>query len=214
MFHLLQALNQVAGDLPRRSQAADSRTESTDTGRASAGVLRMEFALTVPHNLPGHCAWNSPQRSLGMALMAPDTSTSLLRRLVRQDGAAWKLAYAYYWDLILKWCRLSGCSDADAEEIAQESMTRVLQQLESFQHPGMMSSLRIPIQKFFEEEPFHYGLLSISERRIVLRRDSCCGVGEEVRHSALDLFQADLAAPRQTDPDFVCGSRSRHLLFG
>ncbi|MCA9052336.1 MAG: sigma-70 family RNA polymerase sigma factor [Planctomycetaceae bacterium] len=77
-----------------------------------------------------------------MALMAPDTSTSLLRRLVRQDGAAWKLAYAYYWDLILKWCRLSGCSDADAEEIAQESMTRVLQQLESFQHPGTPGAFR------------------------------------------------------------------------
>ena len=38
--------------------------------------------------------------------------------------------------------RVSGCSDTDAEEIAQESMIRLSQQSESFQHPGTPGAFR------------------------------------------------------------------------
>ncbi len=70
------------------------------------------------------------------------TSSSFLRGLVQRRTESWKLADVVYRRMIFVWCRSAGCSQADAEEIAQETMVRVVGSVDGFEHSGRRGAFR------------------------------------------------------------------------
>ncbi|MFN0052049.1 MAG: RNA polymerase sigma factor [Planctomycetales bacterium] len=65
----------------------------------------------------------------------PRTSPSLLVRLRdSRDGKAWELFIETYGPLITRFCRRRGLQDADAVDVSQEVMTKVVQALRTFEY--------------------------------------------------------------------------------
>lgn len=139
------------------------------------------------------------------------TSATLLRRLVKQDSLAWKLAHEYYGGLIFRWCRRSGCSVEVAEEIAQETLTRALQHLSEFEHREHPGGFRAWLLKIAQR-------LLIDEYRrsipVIGTRDSSFHVKgapviedsrseDEFVDSVLDLIRSRTSVTRETAMHFI-----------
>lgn len=75
--------------------------------------------------------------------MSPQTLTrsSFLRQLA-SDGPGsevWNELSQRYGELVFRWCRRWGASAADAEDLTQETLLRVYQNIQSYQHSGPFS---------------------------------------------------------------------------
>jgi RNA polymerase sigma-70 factor (ECF subfamily) len=66
------------------------------------------------------------------------TSLTLLERIRGRDEEAWRRLVHLYAPLIAKWCRLSGVSGADADDVQQEVLKAVATSLDDFRRdrPG------------------------------------------------------------------------------
>lgn len=66
------------------------------------------------------------------------TSLTLLQRVEQGDATATQHLVFLYRPLVLRWCRMRGLNDADAEDVSQEVFWSVVRALPSFsrEHPG------------------------------------------------------------------------------
>jgi RNA polymerase sigma-70 factor (ECF subfamily) len=71
-------------------------------------------------------------------LSTPSTSSSLLARVRRHDGAAWSRFCQLYGPLVYRWGRQAGLQDSDAADIVQEVFRAVATGIASFRddRPG------------------------------------------------------------------------------
>jgi RNA polymerase sigma-70 factor (ECF subfamily) len=69
------------------------------------------------------------------------TRSSFLRRLASDgpDSEVWSDLQRRYGDLVFHWCRRWGASAADAEDLTQETLLRVYQHIQGYQHSGPFS---------------------------------------------------------------------------
>jgi RNA polymerase sigma-70 factor (ECF subfamily) len=71
-----------------------------------------------------------------MGVSGPETSPTLLGqlRLNPTDEAAWRKFVALYGGHIAAWCRTWGLQDADAEDVTQATLLRLVNVLQSFEY--------------------------------------------------------------------------------
>lgn len=63
------------------------------------------------------------------------TSATLLQRIKDpKDQAAWYEFHQFYWQLIIGWAKMNGCSDALAQDVFQESMVNLIKNLPTFEY--------------------------------------------------------------------------------
>ena len=63
------------------------------------------------------------------------TSRILLERIQDlDDHQAWSEFYQFYWELIIGWARMNGCSDAMAQDVFQETIVSLIKNLPFFEY--------------------------------------------------------------------------------
>lgn len=70
------------------------------------------------------------------------TASDLLRDAQRNDPEAWKLLFDRYSSLIRFWCRKSGFTDDETDDVVQTAMTRVWVYLPKFRKDGEKAAFR------------------------------------------------------------------------
>ena len=71
-----------------------------------------------------------------MGVSGPDTSPTLLGqlRLNPTDESAWRKFVELYGSFIAAWCRTWGLQEADAEDVTQQTLLRLVNVLQSFEY--------------------------------------------------------------------------------
>ena len=73
--------------------------------------------------------------SLGSAALG-DTSAGMIRRIQSGDGASWRQFHERCHAVISDWCRWNRVSEADAEDVLQETLLVVVSKIAGFRHLG------------------------------------------------------------------------------
>lgn len=124
------------------------------------------------------------------------TDVSLFNRIRRRadDQEAWKAFVARYGPLLLQWCRRRGLQDADAEDVAQDVLVKMVGKLRRYEHRGPGS--------------FRRWLRVITEGacadHLTTRRRPGAGSGDSEVARQLDTIEARADLLRQLEEEFDC----------
>ncbi|MEL7335553.1 MAG: sigma factor, partial [Planctomycetota bacterium] len=66
------------------------------------------------------------------AILQHSTSRSLIAGLRVRDIKSWAVLGELYGPVVLSWCRRTGLDDADAHDVAQEVILRVMERIGNF----------------------------------------------------------------------------------
>lgn len=134
------------------------------------------------------------------------TSPTLLERLRgNEDSQAWREFVAIYYPLLQRFARLRGFSMGDAEDVAQECMTKLLRTMSSFRYDakrgsfkGMLFTMvnRCVIQRARKRRPSHASATILNAATAKSNPDEDLWDREWLRHHlqyCLRLVEAELA---------------------
>lgn len=117
------------------------------------------------------------------------TSTSLLRKAVAADQAAWNELVDKYAGTIYSWCLKYGVSPNDARDVVQEVLSAVMANLEQYRHDR-------------DTDTFRGWLRQITARKVLdeeRRRKRRVGVAEGGSEALVRLYR--LPSPREDEAD-------------
>jgi RNA polymerase sigma factor (sigma-70 family) len=125
------------------------------------------------------------------------TSTSLLRKAVAADQAAWNELVDKYAGTIYSWCLKYGVSPNDARDVVQEVLSAVMANLEQYRHDR-------------DTDTFRGWLRQITARKVLdeeRRRKRRVGVAEGGSEALVRLYR--LPSPREDEAN---GTSTAHEL--
>lgn len=82
------------------------------------------------------------ERPTGASEFLPTRHTLLSRLKNSEDQAGWEEFFATYWKLIYRTCREAGLSDAEAQDVVQETVISVSKHLPGFQYDPQTGSFK------------------------------------------------------------------------